>query len=185
MGLDMYLEAEKYISGYDFYPEETTKFYHDLVETLGVKDVVDPHTPSATVSFTVGYWRKANHIHQWFVDNVQEGKDECQRSYIEREQLQQLRDTCQKVLDATKLVDGEVCVGERATATGWEKMMQPGKVIEDASVAQELLPTQEGFFFGGTEYDEWYLQDVQFTIEQIDRALTLGDEWEFYYQASW
>ena len=25
----------------------------------------------------VGYWRKANAIHKWFVDNVQDGNDDC------------------------------------------------------------------------------------------------------------
>lgn len=46
----------------------------------------------------VGYWRKANAIHKWFVDNVQSGVDECQRGYVSREQLKELRDTCAAVL---------------------------------------------------------------------------------------
>ena len=25
----------------------------------------------------IGYWRKSNQIHKWFVDNIQEGVDNC------------------------------------------------------------------------------------------------------------
>ena len=32
------------------------------------------------------------------------------------------------------------------------------RVVDDNSKAEELLPTGEGFFFGGTEYDEYYFE---------------------------
>ena len=47
----------------------------------------------------VGYWRKANQIHKWFVDNVQNGVDNCGEYKVTKEQLIELRDTCNKVLD--------------------------------------------------------------------------------------
>jgi hypothetical protein len=47
----------------------------------------------------VGYWRKANQIHKWFVDNVQEGNDNCGDYYVSRESLQALRTLCQQVID--------------------------------------------------------------------------------------
>ena len=34
-------------------------------------------------------------------------------------------------------------------------------VLEDHSKAEELLPTRAGFFFGSTEYDDWYFGDVE------------------------
>lgn len=45
----------------------------------------------------VGYWRKANQIHKWFVDNVQNGLDDCAEYYVSREKLKELLDTCIKV----------------------------------------------------------------------------------------
>ena len=45
------------------------------------------------------YWRKANHIHQWFVYNCQDGIDECQEVDVSVEQLEELRDICKKVMD--------------------------------------------------------------------------------------
>ena len=37
-----------------------------------------------------GYWRKANHIHQWFVENIQDGNDDCREYYVPRERLKEL-----------------------------------------------------------------------------------------------
>ena len=99
----------------------------------------------------VGYWRKANAIHRWFVGNVQDGVDECQESYVEHGTLMELRDLCEAVL-------------------------------KRPADAPEILPTGEGFFFGGTEYDDWYLQGLKETIEIID---DLDENGDYYYRASW
>ena len=58
------------------------------------------------------------------------------------------------------------------------------QIKEDHSKAEELLPTQSGFFFGGTEYDEWYFKDVE---EALDILENLVEErgGEFYYHSSW
>ena len=42
----------------------------------------------------VMYWRKANAIHKWFVDNVQGGEDDCREYPVSNDQLIELRDTC-------------------------------------------------------------------------------------------
>lgn len=55
-------------------------------------------------------------------------------------------------------------------------------VLKDHSKAEELLPTQEGFFFGSTEYDEYYFDDLQDTINQLQNVFK--DE-EYIYEASW
>ena len=46
----------------------------------------------------VGCWRKSNQIHKWFVDNIQNGIDECENNDVNLEQLKQLRDVCSDVL---------------------------------------------------------------------------------------
>ena len=65
--------------------------------------------------------------------------------------------------------------------------MVDGKYIKDTSVAEELLPTSSGFFFGGTNYDQWYLEDIDDTIKQIKSILETTDFDNEYvlYQASW
>jgi hypothetical protein len=52
--------------------------------------------------------------------------------------------------------------------------------------APNLLPVQEGFFFGSYEYNEYYFGDLQDTIDQIERILNeYPEDWDFKYQSSW
>jgi hypothetical protein len=135
-----------------------------------------------------GYWRKANQIHSWFVNNCQGGVDKCQETLIHKSQLEDLLITCIQVQKGSELKEGKVVNGYRFDDQGNKiKMMEDGKVIVDPSTAQELLPSSSGFFFGGTEYDEWYYRDVEETINIIKKVLESTDftEEEIYYQASW
>lgn len=44
---------------------------------------------------------------------------------------------------------------------------------KDQQKAHELLPTQNGFFFGSTDYDEWYFSDVKDCLRQMKQYLKL------------
>lgn len=132
----------------------------------------------------VGYWRKANHIHKWFVDNVQDGADDCKEYYVSEEKLQQLLDACQQVVKFSKLVKGKVANGYTYNGNKRVPIIEDGKKIKDPSVAMNLLPTTEGFFFGGTGYDEWYLKDVKDTIKIIEPLLK-EEHGDIYYSSSW
>lgn len=46
-------------------------------------------------------------------------------------------------------------------------------ILKDHSLAHELLPTQKGFFFGSTDYDEWYFHDVKDCLKQMKQYLKL------------
>ena len=64
-------------------------------------------------------------------------------------------------------------------------------VLLKPAIAQDVLPTQSGFFFGSTGYDEWYMEDMRNTVTQLDAVLADipedANEWynRFIYQASW
>ncbi len=130
MGLDMYL-----------YGNKMSFNNHDY--NIGGK----------TEGIEIGYWRKANQIHNWFVENCQGGVDDCREHSVYHEDLQELKKRCETVL-------------------------------KHPSEAEDLLPTQSGFFFGSTEYDEWYVQDLKDTIEIIDWALSQDFDY-FVYHSSW
>lgn len=76
-----------------------------------------------------------------------------------------------------------------------QQVWEIAKVISNAGEVAELLPTQSGFFFGSTDYDEWYLQDIDDTINLLEQVLKEHAElvaegvaeWdiEYDYQASW
>ena len=55
------------------------------------------------------------------------------------------------------------------------------QILFDPSVAKELLPPQQGFFFGSYEIDEWYLNDIKQTVEIVDNAEKSGYTFFEYY----
>lgn len=50
------------------------------------------------------------------------------------------------------------------------------EVLADHSLAEKLLPTQSGFFFGSTAYDEWYFKDVEYVLEKFTEYLEGWDD---------
>lgn len=137
----------------EFRDEITVKSRGEETDTKRVRYVVEE----------VGYWRKANAIHRWFVENVQNGEDDCGEYTVTVEQLKELRDLCAKTKYTMELGDD--------------------------SVAQKELPTQSGFFFGNTEYDADYAEDLKSTIKIVDWILEEdnmeGTYSTYTYQSSW
>jgi len=100
MGLDQYLYASKYISRSDWRPEEMRAEFDSLVASMNADKIIGKaDIKSASVRFQVGYWRKSNQIHGWFVDNVQGGNDDCKEYHVSREQLYELRQLCEQVIE--------------------------------------------------------------------------------------
>ena len=163
MGLDMYLYADKYVSRKNYdrkvgeYDYATNEAFQTIIDALNANDIVDNEWSGLTVSVPVGYWRKANQIHAWIVDNCADGVDECQRIYVPRDKAQELVELCKQV-------------------------------IADPSLANDLLAPRAGFFFGSYEIDEWYLNDLQRTVEIFEKVLNSADKEQIdgvTYQASW
>ena len=170
MGLDMYLNKRKYV-GYanDTEADITTKDtkWNEKTQSYDKTEVKNHYNKVNYIIQEVGYWRKANQIHKWFVDNCCNGEDDCSPHYFAYEKLLELKELCQKILNTMNsehLTDGE-----------------------KAEVCEELLPTQQGFFFGSYDYDDWYKQDIEQTIQIIEDVEKDYDEDcdSFYYEASW
>ena len=45
------------------------------------------------------------------------------------------------------------------------------EVLDDHSKAPLLLPTMSGFFFGSTEYDDWYFNDIEKVLDYCNTLL--------------
>lgn len=105
------------------------------------------------------YWRKSNHIHNWFAKKLysSDEEDNCNPKTISSKLLDELQSTCQQVLANRKKAD-------------------------------KLLPTASGFFWGCTDYDDYYFDDVERTIKEIDELKEkYKDNWknqEFIFE-SW
>lgn len=160
--------------------EDVIRFYSQFCDTneYGYIYIMDE----------VGYWRKANQIHSWFVSHVQDGEDDCEyHNECTREILEELLDTCKTVLESCVMTVGKIQNGERLVNGKWEPIYEDGKVVIDTSVAEELLPSCSGFFFGGTGYDEWYVRDIADTIKILEEVLATTDfETQMVvYRSSW
>jgi len=100
MGLDMYLHSKRYISKYfDKDDTERAEAIQKLFPELADMTSSISESPVKEVRIEAGYWRKANQVHKWFVDNIQKGVDDCDSYSVEREQLEELKKLCQQVLD--------------------------------------------------------------------------------------
>lgn len=137
----------------------------------------------------VAYWRKANAIHAWFERNCANGElENCENYDVSKDDLIKLMKDCQTVLKSSKLVEKEVPVRQYDfDKKDYVEIKKTMKVLDDTSVAEELLPTQSGFFFGSTIYGEGYVEDLEYTVKQITEILenTDFDEWDIVYHAWW
>jgi hypothetical protein len=168
MGLDQYLNVSRSESNWNFEVDERGENdkYNKIIDIMGLDKARLERHPSIRIEYTAIYWRKANQIHGWFVENLGEGEDTCQEMYVPRTALVQLQDTCLRLLEAKSLdVDN----------------------LEE--LATELLPPTGGFFFGTYEIDEWYWGDIQHTYDSLTELLEDIPEgnWDHHitYQASW
>lgn len=153
MGLDMYLYRKTYVKNWEFMkPNELTQV------TVTKNGEPIPHIEQDKICYIteeVAYWRKANAIHQWFVDNCQRGNDDCGEYYVSIEQLETLVNMCEQV-------------------------------IANPMSASKVLPTQGGFFFGSTDYDEYYMEDLKLTVSQLKPLLNTDEtQFSYYYHSSW
>ena len=169
MGLDMYLYIRKTeycthrfkTEGSDLkfeLPKDASRFFPDPFNLRILRET----------TYEIGYWRKANAIHNWFLENCAardkwaDPIDDCRPIEVPVEKLEELLDDCKKVL-------------------------------EDHSLAKELLPTADGFFFGSIEYDKDYFDAIEDTIEIIKPVIDFmksnienkDNTWDVIYQASW
>lgn len=164
MGLDMYLTKKTFIGAN--YEHRGVSGKIDL--TIKDSPVNINFNRVSYISENVGYWRKANQIHNWFVYNVQNGEDDCREYMVSRQDFENLLETINLVLNAKG-------------------------TLEESSLIKEHLSPTEGFFFGSTQIDEWYWEDLETTKQIVSDVLAEMDEdgknpdsWvDYYYTSSW
>ena len=109
--------------------------------------------------YQIGYFRKFNALHSYIVKTFANGTDNCQDIILYKEDVEQIKKVLDEVLNAHQQVEK----------------------------AKELLPTQSGFFFGGTDYDEFYFEDVKDAADLMQSFLDNFDfdKYQLIYEASW
>lgn len=159
MGLDMYLYLRKYEScgrwdkDYEkkvngFYPEELKEF---------AKQIDANNFMSKETKYQVGYWRKVNSIHHWFVEECAEGEDNCRPIYVPLHKLQELKELVDKVL-ANRTKANELLPNQKGFFFG----------------SQDY----DEWYFKDLEYTQEILNDVIKFVKE-------HDDYDIIYQASW
>lgn len=164
MGLDMYLYLRKneHHCGGKWnseteqkkakYPKELAKFEEEIKEHNFTSVDINK-------DYQVGYWRKANAVHNWFVQNCADGEDKCQEIYVSKRQAKALLELCNKVL-----ANHNVAESELPTQRGF------------------FFGSQEydEWYFKDIEYTKHILEEVLDFIE-TDK----GKNYYIIYNASW
>lgn len=147
MGLDMFLTANRYLSQYD---ELDAPLAEKIQSLAGLKK----HKVKS-IRIDAMYWRKANAIHGWFVQNVQDGNDDCREYELSREDLNHLLNNCRKVLQNRKLAE------------------------------ELLPVTEGFFFgsYDYDDWYFQYIQETEQAIQEI--LETFDNNYYFTYQSSW
>lgn len=195
MGLDMYLHAREFVAGgYEHVRKAAADGHEGLRKTVEQFDAVTsafgldrssiPEMTSFNIEFNVAYWRKANSIHGWFVKNIQDGTDDCGEYPVSRIHLEELVTICRRILVHSDLGDPVTVEG---WGDSWEEYPDAHLKEEGRKIADELLPPQSGFFFGGTEHGESYISDLEDTVRQLTSLLENEklQSFEFTYRSSW
>lgn len=134
----------------------------EVLVTIPIKesDAVDCFDMGKFKKTEVAYFRKVNFLLPFF------GYEEnCSDIEISKEQVENLINTCEHILSSKKSGLDEDTLTE---------------------LVQNTLPTEGGFFFGSTEYDEWYFKDVEYVLKQFTNVLNETDwENETLYMHCW
>jgi hypothetical protein len=178
MGLDMYVNIrhKNTQSKLDAYEAWENKYSYEEWQRLTEEQREEwrdsePEYDNDMYGKELMYWRKANQIHNWFVQNCQNGVDDCGRYAITVADLLKLKELCEKILTMTEKRKAmrytSFCAREK------EEVDVLYLTLEGVEYAIEHLPSRSGFFYGSTEYDDWYVMELENTVEQINDALDI------------
>ena len=164
MGLDMYFFAKKTtyksFSKWDE-PDRTNKVNYPEDLKIFSDYIYDRNFKSVQTEtiYQIGYFRKFNALHSYIVKTFANGVDDCRDIILYKEDVEQIKKVLDDVLNAHQQVEK----------------------------AKELLPTQSGCFFGGTDYDEYYFEDVKVAADLMQKLLDKFDfeKYQLIYEASW
>lgn len=163
MGLDMYFYARK--TDYEDFSRldesdkaDETSYPEDL---KAFSDYIYNRNYKSTetkTDYQIGYFRKFNALHNYIVETFADGVDECQDILLYKEDVEKIKKVLDEVLE-----------------------------IRTKENAEKLLPTLAGFFFGDTDYEEGYFEDVEDADDLMQRLLDDFDfdEYQLVYNASW
>lgn len=161
MGLDMYLNKRKFVKSYKANKGE------GLINADKITITTNVHYANGTTDTSVDTVDNPSSSVMIDIPYCYWRKVNCVHKWF-LDATNQEEDVCQEIE-----VSGELLM---------DLVDRCKRVLDNHTLASTLLPTQEGFFFGSTEYDEYYFDDLKDTLTQLKDV----DPKEYYvYHASW
>lgn len=165
MGLDMYLSVRKYVSRIDFSKDynrsegyRNTREFDAVVDVLGVSEFIEPQD-------STGMYVEVPVMYWRKANAIHKWFVDTQADGV---------DECQPINVSTESLKELLDLCE--------------KELSNRDDLGLHLPTESGFFFGSTEYDEYYIQDLEYTRDRLKQVIETmeksGDHFAVY-QASW
>ena len=215
MGLDVAIYKTKKVNDFSaidyYYANEAFDYYaeKELAKTNGwkfnssltdwgisetmtkekIKPLQNVYSKQSTIFETVAELEKANQIHAWFVNNIQNGVDNNSYYFVTEDDFLELKEICEEVLELNPYNLDKDSYLLYYSANG---LIEKGIITKEqyAKLETELnkiLPTKEGFFFGPIDYALSYFLNVKNTLEMLTKILDNADfESEVYlYHSSW
>ena len=216
MGLDMTIYKTKKVNDFSaidyYYANEAFDYYaeKELAKTNGwkfdfslskdwgvpetmteekIKPLQNIYSKKSTIFETVASLEKANQIHAWFVNNIQNGIDDNSYYFVTEDDFLELKEICEKVLKLNPYNLNKDSYLLYYSANG---LIEKGIITKEQyakleSELNKILPTKEGFFFGPIDYALSYFLNVKNTLEMLTKILDNANfENEVYlYHSSW
>lgn len=183
MGLDMYLSKKTYVKRWS-HQDKKEQFTVTIKKGTKKFEGIKPERVSY-ITEEIAYWRKANQIHGWICNNGDEITEDV-RYNLDSEKIQELVGVCKQVLELLNTSTKSI----KQVVGGWrngEDYMVDVEVYDKAEEIIELLPPTQGFFFGSDTIDDWYKEQIEYTIKVLEEEInTNTDSYpEYEYYASW
>lgn len=216
MGLDMAIYKTKKVNNFSaidyYFANEAFNYYaeKELAKTNGwnfdysltmdwgipktftkekIKPLQNLYSKQSTIFETVASWDKANQIHAWFVNNIQNGVDNNSYYFVTEDDLLDLKEICEEVLKLNPYMLDKDSYLLYYSVNG---LIEKGIITKEQYAKLEtklnkILPTKDGFFFGPTDYTLSYFLNVKETLEMLTKTLDNANfENEVYlYHSSW
>ncbi len=139
MGLDMYLEAKRYVAPCDPRTEPMRRAIGAAIGFMPPKEKPGQDASLLEVSgvtVRVGYWRKFDALHRWFVGKVQAGVDDCRPAFVSVDILIELEEQLERASDDPASISGRFTADADVTLEGGE-VDYTLKVLHHAKQLQE------------------------------------------------
>ena len=194
MGLDQYLYKKTALKTHEFF-EDNEKHHVSVIQDGKQVDIVKKDRISS-ITELICDWRKFNALEGYMMTNHGVDFPPGGMIYLHQQDFEKLLSIVKIVEESLaksgkKVIQEEV--GSRKTENGeFVPLYEDVEVYTDTEVALKLFPPTEGFFFGSQLIDDYYRENVQTLIQELEQILTEiqkdkeNKAWtDWYYTSSW